>query len=212
MGNENDALLMPAGESFWIDWPNSKQVPACGAKLYLGDFGVAYVVQREMTFSSFGAATYDKCRIKLHFTGGRADKPEVKFELECRKFREALIEANEVLRSASAVATRKGGLTKWNAFTKRLSDVMARQFKLLQDTGGPYNVGELESFEGDETTPQPVWCGPECGRIVSSQKVNRLDKHVWLSVSDHSSFYQVPDSWRVCPWCGAPRPQKESVS
>lgn len=46
-----------------------------------------------------------------------------------------LEEANSLLRSAYAIALRKGEATNWEAFTKKLLDVLIRQSLLLNNTG-----------------------------------------------------------------------------
>ena len=45
-----------------------------------------------------------------------------------------LEEANDLLRSAYAIAEREGAYTNWPAFRKRLEEVLVRQSQLLNGT------------------------------------------------------------------------------
>lgn len=49
------------------------------------------------------------------------------------KTRELLIEANDILRSVSSIADRKGADTNWHAFEKRVKSALKRQHKHLKE-------------------------------------------------------------------------------
>lgn len=78
--------------------------------------------------------------------------------------REALAEANEVLRSAYQIAARQGRDTNWDVYIERLHDVLAKQHAIM------YPDGEHVASAGCWCNPELDYIDPETGNAVYVHK------------------------------------------